>query len=307
MITWLVGENSFEIREALQKIISAPSGTQEQIMPEKFDGIDLKFTDLPDLLMGMSLFSSKRLIIIDNISANQSLWEKLPELLERVSDDVHLVLVDTKPDKRTTVYKAIKSVADYHEFPLLEDHDRPKAETWLKERAKTLGVKLDSRSAAHLISKVGLDQWQLASALEILSLLDEISPQLIDETIAASPAENIFQLFEVAIEGDTKAVASRLATLELQEDPYALFALLSSQALNLAAMALADETDNPTKDFAIHPYVASKMSRQAKRLGKRKVAQIVELFAQTDADMKRSKAEPWTLIERLLLKVATIS
>jgi DNA polymerase III delta subunit len=66
----------------------------------------------------------------------------------------------------------------------------------------------------------------------------------------------------------------------------------------------ADESANPAKDFGVHPFVASKLTRHGKRLGKARVGQIVELFAKTDADMKRSKAEPWLLIERTLLETA---
>jgi DNA polymerase III delta subunit len=92
--------------------------------------------------------------------------------------------------------------------------------------------------------------------------------------------------------------------LSPQEDPYALFALLTSQANTLAAVAYADGDDVPAKDFAIHPFVASKLSRHAKRLGKGRVAHIIEAFAKTDADMKRSRAEPWLLIQQLLLTIA---
>jgi len=138
-------------------------------------------------------------------------------------------------------------------------------------------------------------------------LLDVISPQVIDDVVPPNPTENIFQLFELALDGKSVEVSQKLAVLELQQDPYALFALLSSQALTLAAVTYAGEADNPSKDFAIHPFVASKLTRHAKSLGKNKVARITELFAQTDAYMKRSKAEPWILIEQLLLEVSTIS
>lgn len=302
MITWLVGENSFEIHEALAALTDAFSGTAERV-----DGATLKLADLPDLLMGLSLFASDRLVIIDAITTNSTLWEKLPDWLPRINETIHVVFVDTKPDKRTTSYKALKAVAELKEFPLWGERDFTKAQQWVSARAKQQGVALDTRSAARLVERVGLDQWQLAQALDILSLLDEISLDVIDETIPANPAENIFQLFETALEGNAKNLSAQLATLELQEDPYALFALLTSQALTLAAMAFANDGAEPTKDFAIHPFVASKMSRHAKRLGKQKTAQIVELFAQTDADIKRSKAEPWILIERLLLKITTIS
>ena len=302
MITWLIGENSFEVREALQAITRAFKGSAE-----RYDAATLSLNNLPDLLMGMSLFSEERLVIIQDISTNSSLWEKLPDWLARVNDTIHLVFIDAKPDKRTTSYKALKAAATVQEFPAWGERDDVKAEQWVAARAKQANVAINAKSIKHLVQWVGLDQWQLAHALDTLTLLDAISPEVIEKVIPANPGENIFALFETALEGKGREVSHKLNTLELQEDPYALFALLSSQALTLAAVTYAGEDDNPSKDFAIHPFVASKLVRHGKRLGKHKAAHIVELFAQTDAYMKRSKAEPWILIEQLLLEVATIS
>ena len=299
MITWLVGENSFEIREAVKSLEASFSGT-----PERFDGADLSLSQLPDVLMGVSLFATERLVIIQDISTNSTLWEKLPEWLPRVNDDIHVVFIDTKPDKRTTSYKALKAAADLQEFPVWGERDYAKAEQWVSARAQAEGLKLDKRLAAHLVRRVGLDQWQLAHAVTTLRLLDTVDEQAINDIVPPNPTENIFQLFETALEGRTQQVAKMLDTLSLQEDPYALFALLTSQALTLAAVTFGDDTANPAKDFGVHPFVASKLTRHGKRLGKTKVGHIVELFAKTDADMKRSKAEPWLLIERTLLETA---
>lgn len=300
MITWLVGDNSFEIREALAAITASFDG-----VPERFDGSELTLSQLPDVLMGVTLFASQRLVIIQDISTNSSLWEKLPDWLSRINDDIHVVFIDTKPDKRTTSYKALKAaVAELKEFPAWTDRDYAKAEQWAANHAATQGVKLDRHLTSHLVRRVGLDQWQLAGAISTLALLDEVNEQAINNVVPPNPTENIFQLFETALEGKPQQVASMIDTLSLQEDPYALFALLSSQALTLAAVTYADDTVNPAKDFAIHPFVASKLTRHGKKLGKVKVGKIVEAFAKTDADMKRSKAEPWLLIERLLIETA---
>jgi len=299
MITWLVGENSFEIREALKEIERAFNGVVERI-----DGTELKLAQLPDLLMGVSLFAAERLVVITDISQNSALWEKLPDWLPRVNDAIHVVFVDTKPDKRTTSYKALKAAATLREFPAWSEKDAQKAEQWVSARAKALDVAMDKKTTQHLIERVGLNQWQLAHALEMLSLLDTVTVESIDDVIPPNLRENIFQLFETALEGKSKHVGEMLATLSMQEDPYALFALLSSQAVTLAAVTYADDTANPVKDFAIHPFVASKLARHGKRLGKQKVGRVLEAFAKTDADMKRSKAEPWLLIERVLLETA---
>ena len=299
MITWLVGENSFEVREAL-KAIEAEFGAPA----ERVDGTEVSLAQLPDLLMGISLFASQRLVAITNLSQNSTVWEKLPDWLPRVNDDIHIVFIDTKPDKRTTSYKALKKAADLHEFPAWTDRDISKAEQWVSARAQAQGVAIDRSSVQHLVARVGLDPWQLVHALDTLSLLDAITPESINQVIPPNLRENIFQLFETALEGKPQLVADQIKTLALQEDPYALFALLSSQAMTLAAVTYADDSANPTKDFAIHPFVASKLQRHGKKLGKAKVGQVLEAFAKTDADMKRSKAEPWLLIERTLVTIA---
>jgi len=299
MITLLTGENTFETSEAAKALVSSFDGRAEHI-----DGSGVELKGLPDLLMGSTLFAEQRLVIIKDLSQNSSVWEKLPEWLSRISDDIHVVLVDAKPDKRTSAYKAVKAAATIREFPAWSDRDSAKAEQWVLQRATKAGVGLDAKLARYLVMRVGVDQWLLASAIDKLALLDTVTQTALEEVIDANPSENIFQLFETALTGRRDKVAEALRTLELQEDPYATFALLSSQVFSLAAVTF-DADGGAVKDFAIHPYVASKLTSQSKRLGKKNVADIVRIFAQTDADMKRSKAEPWLLIERTLYSLPT--
>lgn len=301
MITVLTGENSFEIHEALQAIISSFKG-----QPERIDGSSLELKALPDLLMGSTLFATERLVIVKDLSENKAVWEKLPEWLPRLSDDIHLVLVDAKLDKRTTTYKELKKLADVKECHNWTDRERSSAENWVVTKAKSAGLTLDKKLSHQIVERVGFDQWQLASAIEKLSLLDEVTSDVIEATIDASPTENVFALFETALEGQARKLHDIIRTLELTEDPYQTFALLSSQAFQLLAVAAAKAGDNPTKDFAIHPYVASKLSRHAQKRGAHGAGKIVKLFAQTDADLKLSKAEPWLLIERTLMGVAAL-
>lgn len=298
MITWLIGENTFEVREALKEIETSFSG-----VAEKVDATEITLAQLPDLLMGVSLFASERLVVIRDITANSALWEKLPDWLGRVNDAIHVVFIDVKPDKRTTGYKALKAAANVREFPAWTERDITKAEQWVSARTNTYNLSLDRALVRHLVARVGVDQWRLASALDTLGLLDSISQHNIDELIPPNPTENIFQLLDTALDGNKRGVSKSIATLSLQEDPYAIFGLLTSQILTLAAVAYSESSDTVAKDFAVHPFVASKLTRHAKQLGKAKVARIVSLCAQTDTDFKRSKAEPWLLVEKMLLSI----
>jgi DNA polymerase-3 subunit delta len=301
MITVLIGENSFEIQRAMDTIISDFDGTVEKI-----DGSELSISQLPDILMGVSLFADKRLVIIRNLSENKLVWPVFGDWLPKISDDIQLVLAESKPDKRTVTFKALKKIADVREFASWSDRDVYQAEKWVTVEAKTISLDLNKKCVQTLVQWVGVDQWQLYYALQKLALTDDITVETIKNVIEPNPVENVFNLFETAIRGDLKTLVQILKTLEKTEDVYRLIALLSSQAFQLAAVASAGKNNNVARDFGIHPYVVSKLTPIAKRLGKSGVSKIIAIFTELDDDIKLSRAEPWLLLERALIKVANI-
>lgn len=302
MITVLTGENSFEFTRALDSVVAAFAGTAE-----KFDGSDLELTQLPDLLLGGTLFATERLVIIKNLSENKQLWGALPDWLERMSDDVHVVLVEPKPDKRTKTYKDLKKFADVREFTLWSDRDELLAEKWVVEEAKHQGLNLDKKLAQQLVARVGLDQWQLLHAIEKLAVLGGATPELIEQTIEPNPTENVFNLLDAALRGDARKVSDMIRTLQIGQDPYMTFGLLAGQVFQLAALAVADKPSGEVaKDIGAHPYALGKLAPHAKKLGRTGTKKIVQIFARADTAMKSTAIDPWLLIEQALVKVTTL-
>jgi len=301
MITLLIGENSFEIERALDEIANDFNGNIEKI-----DGIQLQLTHLPDILMGISLFNTARTVVIRNLSSNKSIWTVFGDWLSKLSSDIHLVLVEPKPDKRTATFKLLKDYANVKEFQPWAERDTIKAEKWVIAEAKKQGFELNTKCVQLLVQRVGIDQWQLFHAIEKLSLIDVISVDNIKDIIEANPTENVFNLFETALRGDIDELKKMIQILERLEDVYRLSALLFTQVFQLAVIVSATKTDDVAKGFGIHPYVISKLTPIAKRLGKNGISKIVAIFAQTDNDMKLSKADPWLLVESALMKVASL-
>lgn len=299
MITLLTGENSYEIDRELKRLAANFDGTLE-----KFDGEALEVRQLPDLLAGMSLFAEKRLVIIKQLSDNKAVWAELPAFLERISDDVDLVLVEPKPDKRTSAYKALQKAASVQEYKPWTERDSIKAEKWVGEQAAERGIKFTPALSRLLVARVGVDQWELAHALDKLSVLSEVTEDIIRDVIEANPSENVFELFETALKGNRTRIRVMIATLSLTEEPYQLFGLLSGQAFQLAALAAASESDNVAKDIGAHPFVLSKLKPYAKKEGIAGASQIAKAFAEADHAMKTSSIDPWLAIERALLQTA---
>ncbi|MBC7943175.1 DNA polymerase III subunit delta [Candidatus Saccharibacteria bacterium] len=300
MITIITGDNTFESERKIQRIIGSFKGVAEIV-----DGSELELKQLPDLLMGTTLFADKRLVIIKNLSENKNVWTSFGDWLSRVSDDIEVVLIEPKPDKRTTTYKDLKKQAQIVEVSQWTDRNTNEAEKWVLDEAKRMEVGLDVECSRLLVRRVGLDQWQLYHALEKLALVEEVTVGVIESIIDANPVENVFNLFDAALRGDKDQVTEMIRTLEMTEDPYRLFALLSGQAFQLAAVVAAGSSDNVAKDFGLHPYAVSKLTSAAKRQGRGGVKKIIKAFAEADDDMKLSRADPWLLVERSLMKVAS--
>lgn len=305
MITVLTGDNTFELHRVRDEIIGAFKGT-----PEFRDAATLSRTDIPDIFMGTSLFAERRLIVIDGLSANTSVWSLLPEWLPRQSDDIHLVLIEPSLDRRTSLYKALKTTAEIHDFPAWTQRDAIHAETWAVQYAQSQGVTISRKSAAHLVRRVGLDQLRLSQALCQLALTDtaaqgnECTPDVIDAVVTATLEENVFQLIEDVLSGRVDTIAPAIASMTLTEDPHRFMALVVSQVFALVATTLAAKDEDPAKDFGVHPFVISKLRRYKSSLGSVSARRMLALCAQADIDMKSSKAAPWVLIERLLVAIA---
>ncbi len=301
VIIVLTGENGYEVHQALRQLMAEFDGT-----PERFDGDTLELRQLPDLLMGTSLFAEKRLVIIRELAANKAVWDALPEWLGRVNDDIRLVLVEPKLDKRTKTYKALQKVANIIEHKPWTERDQTLAEKWVAEQAKVRDIKLAPADVRLLVARIGVDQWQLGQALDKLGVLDDVTDEVIREVIEARPIENVFELFETALGGDKGRLAEILATLQVSEDPYMLLGLLSGQAFQLAALAVARPDDEVARDFGVHPYVLSRLRPYANQRGVGGARAIIALFAEADDAMK-SSVDPWVAITQVLFAVAETS
>lgn len=302
MITVLTGENSFEVTRALEKIVADFAG-----VAEKFDGDSLELAQLPDLLLGGTLFATERLVIIRALSENKQLWEVLPDWLERTSGDTHVVLVEPKPDKRTKTYKDLKKYAQVQEYNPWGDRDVMQAEKWVAEEAKRHGLLLDKKLAQQLVARVGMDQWQLFHAIEKLAVLDTVTAETIEQLIEANPTENVFNLLDAALRGDTRKVSGMIRTLRLGQDPYMTFGLLGGQVFQLVALAASDKPSGEVaKDIGAHPYALGKLAPHAKKLGRSGTKKLARIFADADTAMKSTATDPWILIEQALIKTTSV-
>lgn len=302
MLLLFTGENTYEIAKALDALKRDFPGSVERI-----DGAEFDPSLVNNIISGMTLFEDRRMIILEEASRQGELWDALAISITTLSDDITLILIEPKPDRRTRSYKTIASHAEIRTFDLLPTKNSAVAVQWVQQRAQDEGFELTSAQARVLIDRVGFDQWALEHAIEKLAVLDVVHEDTIREIVDATPQESVFELFDAALGGRSDRISPLLASLETMEEPHRLIGLLQGQVFQLIVLSTAIHSGNEVaKEFGFHPYGMSKLARHAHQIDRRGVKRLAQICDETDRDLKSTTADPWLLVERMMQKVANV-
>lgn len=300
MITLLCGDNDYEIAQTIRRLKAEFEGDAEVI-----DGATITNEQLYEITTATTLFASQRLVILSGLSEQKSTWVDIVPLFEKVPEQIHIILVEPKVDKRSKVYKWLQKNADVKEYKQYTDRDRQKVERWVMHEASKRGLRLTKKHAEQLVRRVGVSQWRLHDALEKLALVETITEEAILLYIEQHVQENVFELLETALRGDREGVLRMVETVRRQDDAYRVFGLLSSQVLQLAALATSNKSAREVAgEIKASEYVLNKFTSYAERLTPTSVRHIVATFAESDMQMKQTNSDPWIAVERCLLVVA---
>ena len=299
MLKILTGPNSWLIKRAIVEFDTADIS--------RYQGSELTPGELANILGAQSLFSTKRTIVIDELSANKAGWEHLTELANELASDtdITLIIIENKPDGRSKLIKQAKQAGWLEDYPLPKDAHQ--ATTYLEAEAQQLQLKLQPGVARMIVDRVGLDTWAGHMALEKLaSASATISAELVEKYIAPSLEVNVFKVVDELFAGRALAVAELIDEMDrTSANAYQFFGLISGQISNLLMIKILGKTV-ATTELKLHPFVAGKLANVANQLSIPTVKQMVSILAQTDLQLKTSGQHDWTLIKLALVQIAQL-
>lgn len=302
MIYSLTGSNAYLRNKKLAELKNSFAKTHGRENIETKRGEEITAEELPSLLQGATLFSSHRMVVIYDLSVNKELQEQFLKLLEEVSDEIEVILVESQLDKRTVFYKSLKKLTEFHEFEQPQEFELQK---WVNEYAKEQGGKIDSASARLLVEFIGIDQQRLAHEVEkLINYQPEITKQTIENLVERRPQSTVFQLLEYALSNQQEKAMKTLENLEKAfEDPFQITNLLIWQIQVLAVVKSAGNKPDSeiAKEAKINPFVVSKTKNLAKKIEKRRLQQIIDAVAELDSALKTTSASPWRSLEAAIL------
>lgn len=305
MIYTYTGTDSFRLQQAIQTLQSKFVHEHGDLALERYDGDEVPFDSVIAAVSSLPFLASKKLVIVRNLSKNKQATEEVRVLLDAVLEEVDLLLIESKPDKRTTFYKTLQKNT---QFELFDELDKYGSAQWVVEHATGLGVQIDRRTAEFLVDRVGANLQLLDKELQKLSALtDNIEQTHIEEQTLPTLQSSVFDLLEAAASGDSKRALELYEEQRLQKvEPQAVWAMCIWQ-LHVFALVSTSKSANSqqiSQEARISPYVATKALVSVKKLGAPRIRKLVHLLRKYDVRSKREMLDMDEVVRFFLVSVA---
>lgn len=309
MIFLLHGPESFRRQEKLKELKAKyinkldPLGQSLSIL----DGSKITAKNLSDSLSSGSLFTKKRMLIIENIFDNkqENIFSILLELIKKnEGDDDNIIIFNEAQIKKTNLKAEAKKLLNYLlKQPYVQEFKNLTSlqlNSFIKQRIKDRGAKISYSALSLLLLKIGNDLWRLSNETNKLIAAangKEISNALVEELIKGDVEENIFALTD-ALGAKSSALALRLfeEQLEAGMSLQYILTMLQRQVKIILNIKLLQNSSNLsenqiTKNLKLHPYVIKKAIYQAKNFSLAELENYWQTLLDIDLDSKKGKSD----------------
>jgi DNA polymerase III delta subunit len=303
--TTLTGENDYARSSELSKRLDAFIKAEGELAVERLDAEEADFVRISEALTSLPFLANKKMVVLYSPSKSKDFADRGEELLKALPDTTDLILYEPKFDKRSSVYKLLKSKTDFKEFKAL---DLPELARWASEQAKASGSQLSTADARYLVERIGLNQQIVASEVEKLSLLGgTIDRTRIDTMTEPTPQSTIFQLIDAAMNGRVEhAMKLYDEQRSMKVEPQQIVAMFAWQLHAMAVVKAAGDRspDRVVKEAGLSPYVASKTASLVRRLTLGRLVQLVDELVQIDIRSKREALDLDAALKNFIIKLA---
>lgn len=302
MIITLTGTNDFLRAQELKRIQGAFIKEHGDFGLEKIEAADVDFGRLLDSVASLPFLASRRMIILEEPSANKSIAEHVDELLESVSDTTDLIINEPKFDRRSVLYKTLKKKTEFKEFNELDENGLA---SWLASEAKARGGELSLNDASYLVKRVGTNQLGLSNELDKLLIYEpKISRVTIDLLTEQQPQSSVFDLLDAAFNGNTKRAIELYEEQRKQQiEPQAIMGMIAWQ-VHIMAVVKANEkrgVDETAGAAKLNPYVVRKTTNLTRKLTVKQTQELVHKTLELDVRLKSESIDADDAIQHFLM------
>jgi DNA polymerase III subunit delta len=308
----LHGDEEFLKRQVLKKLRRCLFGADAGDAPVSVvAGDKATFADVFDEVESVGLFTSRRLVVVDN--ADPFVSKHRPQLEAKLGklSAAGVLVLDVKtwagntrlakmvPASMTIVCKGL---------PVFRLAD------WCVKWALSQQQKqLSAPAASHLVDLIGPDMGLLDQEILKLAIYVGAKPRIdvndVDRLVGHSRGENIWHIFDAIAEGRNAEALAMLGRLFDQgEEPMRLMGAFGSQMRKLARAARLSaqgkRIGEAMEAVGIAPFALKNTENQLRHLGRRRTEKLYDWLLEATMGMRGdSSLSERTLIERMLVRM----
>jgi DNA polymerase-3 subunit delta len=320
MVIFLYGPDTYRSKQKLQEL------KQKFIQKKDKQGLNVISLDAGDLnvdlfrrtVLSAGLFTTKRLIIIENLFEQKGKKDLITEIinyLKRIKkDEDNVIIFWDKEIIESNLSVELKEIFDLlskekycQEFILLENNELI---YWIQKEVMKRGGKIQPEAAHFLAYEVGSDLWRLSNEIDKLIANSQIiTIKDIKSLIHSRAEENIWWLVDAIGEKNKKKALKLLGNQIASGISWGeLFGLIVRQYRILLQVKEYVSLQKKINHFQLaqklnlHPFAAKKALEQAKNYSLDELKQIYQQFLEIDTKIKTTPIEPEVLLDLLITK-----
>ena len=305
MVRVFVGPNSYALKEAVKSAKDKFTEEYGDLALEVIDGEESSYERVLMSLESVPFLAEKKMLIIYGLGDIKEAADDMDKLISVVGEDDELIIIEPKPDKRSSYYKYLKKNTELTEF---KEPDERELSNWLVKEAKDKGAKMSLADANYLIQRIGSGQEQAAN--ELSKLIDYgrgISREIIDSLTEASPQTSVFNLLDSAFAGNAKKTMEIYDEQRTQgEEPIRILAMLVWQMHHVAMVESAgNRTDQEIMDVSgLKPFTLNKSRSIARKMGRQRIKEALSRLTELDKQLKSTSVDADDALKNLLVSIS---
>jgi DNA polymerase-3 subunit delta len=301
----LYGENEFAIGVEKKRLCNAYINEHDPIGLEIINAESIDEGRIRDAVSQLPFLVESKLVILQSVFSNKLICDVLAELVSEVPDSIDVVLIESRPDKRTRLFKLLQKNKQAKEFVALKGSGLT---SWIVSYAKDLGSGISQADSQHLIDRVGTDQMMLARELEKLSYVQVITRRLIDELVEPALHTSVFDMLDSTFSGQPKTALKMYQTLIANKiDPAEIIGVIAWQLHAFALIKYAGnlQPNEVAQQTGLHPFVVNKSLRIVHRLTASDIKMIVSRTLEIDRGIKTGQSNSEDALRVLILELSS--
>jgi DNA polymerase-3 subunit delta len=324
MLIFLYGDDTYRSRLKLREIASRFQEKADPAGLKYVDGENASFQDINEAVAAPSLFSNKRLVVVERLFANKSKGIR-KECLDYFEASKHIP--DDQDSATTVIFWEDFSGGDKTKDKLwgflakrkFAQEFKPLSATasteWARAQAETRGVMISRQAASALSGLCGSDLWRLSGELDKLinykmglaNPLEalQIEREDVESMVRGVFDENIFALTD-AISQRNKGLAFELLEKEIDNglaESYLLHMIERQFRILLQVRQGLDQglsSRKLTTQLKLHPFVVQKCLLQVRHFSLPVLAQLFRKTISMDRSVKSGRIDVRTAVSLLV-------